>query len=119
MNITSGNSLLQNQFAFCFTCGILVPTYVIFDCVNGGNLSDHLKEEFNPHRVHTYGNTPKKRTQVSENGKIESLPNYALQVAEGIKFLTKNKVRYSIISVYIMLNDKARHSLYICLKYSL
>ncbi|PIK48643.1 hypothetical protein BSL78_14495, partial [Apostichopus japonicus] len=68
-----------------------VPNYLIYEYLSGGTLSDHLTEEFSPHKVHQYGNTKQKRFQVAEKGNADHLPKYALQVARGLEFLTTHR----------------------------
>lgn len=81
------------KFVFLFL--IPVPRYIILEHVRGGNLSDYLKEEFCPHKIHLYDNVKKKSFQVAEKGNFQILPVFALQVARGLRFLLNNKVGYN------------------------
>ncbi|PIK52724.1 putative RNA-directed DNA polymerase from mobile element jockey-like [Apostichopus japonicus] len=83
-----GDNSIMKLLGWCDT----VPNYLICEYLSGGTLSDHLTEEFSPQKVHQYGNTKQKRFQVAEKGNAEHLPKYALQVARGLKFLTKHRI---------------------------
>ncbi|PIK35171.1 hypothetical protein BSL78_28002, partial [Apostichopus japonicus] len=75
--------------------------------------TDHLTEEFSPKKVHQYGNTKQKRFQVAEKGNAEHLPKYALQVARGLKFLTKHRfVSPGLRSKKVLLDAAGRCKLY-------
>ncbi|XP_071843027.1 uncharacterized protein [Apostichopus japonicus] len=104
-----GDNSIMKLFGWCDT----VPNYLICENLSGGTLSDHLTEEFSSQKVHQYGNTKRKRFQVAEKGNAEHLPKYALQVARGLKFLTKHRfVSPGLRSKKVLLDAAGRCKLY-------
>ncbi|XP_071843024.1 uncharacterized protein [Apostichopus japonicus] len=104
-----GDNSIMKLLGWCDT----VPNYLICEYLIGGTLSDHLTEEFSPQKVHQYGNTKQERFQVAEKGNAEHLPKYALQVARGLKFLTKHRfVSPGLRSKKVLLDAAGRCKLY-------
>ncbi|KAJ8027668.1 Fibroblast growth factor receptor 2 [Holothuria leucospilota] len=68
-----------------------VPNLLCYEFVNGTNLGDYLRENFQPSKIHQYDNTKQKRYHVPEKGSVETFPRVALQIARGMKYLTALK----------------------------
>ncbi|PIK62505.1 putative muscle, skeletal receptor tyrosine-protein kinase isoform X1 [Apostichopus japonicus] len=107
LKLPCDNSIMK-LFGWCATG---TNTALVKMC--GGTLSDHLTEEFSPHKVHQYGNTKQKRFQVAEKGNADHLPKYALQVARGLKFLTTHRfVSPGLRSKKVLLTASGKCKLY-------